>query len=86
MLCARDAGSGIHFERNIDEDSRDNMGAGFVKQLAGAGHRVRVTARDAAKAEAVATQYGAKAVPPPDAAGDLDLVVLAVPTARLSMR
>lgn len=26
-----------------------NMGAGFVKQLAGAGHKVTVTARDSAK-------------------------------------
>lgn len=56
-----------------------NMGAGFVKQLASAGHTVVVTARDLGKAEAVATQYGAKAVPTTDAARNQDLVVLAVP-------
>jgi len=56
-----------------------NMGAGFVKQLANAGHPVVVTARNVAKAEAVAAQYGAKAVPTAGAAKDFGLVVLAVP-------
>jgi len=40
-----------------------NMGAGFVKQLTAAGHQVSVTARDTAKAQAVAQQFGAAAVP-----------------------
>jgi predicted dinucleotide-binding enzyme len=56
-----------------------NMGAGFVKQLTSAGHPVVVTARDVGKAEALASQYGAKAVPTAGAATDQDVVVLAVP-------
>ena len=40
-----------------------NMGSAFVKQLSAAGHQVRVTARDAAKAAALAAQYpGVQAV------------------------
>lgn len=35
-----------------------NMGSGFVKQLSAAGHQAGVTARNAAKAQAVAQQYG----------------------------
>jgi len=55
-----------------------NMGAGFVKQLALAGHTVRVTARDAAKAAALAAQYpGVSAVPAAQAADGQDLVILA---------
>jgi predicted dinucleotide-binding enzyme len=34
-----------------------NMGSGFVKQLSAAGHSVSVTARDSAKAAALAAQY-----------------------------
>jgi predicted dinucleotide-binding enzyme len=56
-----------------------NMGAGFVKQLAAAGHQVTVTARDAAKARALAQQYGATAVLPQDAAKDVAAVVVATP-------
>ena len=55
-----------------------NMGSAFVKQLRRAGHTVRVTARDAAKASALAAQYpGTTAVPAAGAAADADLVVLA---------
>ncbi len=54
-----------------------NMGAGFVKQLAAAGHQVSVTARDPLKAQAVAAQYGAKAVDATNAAGGADAIVLA---------
>jgi 8-hydroxy-5-deazaflavin:NADPH oxidoreductase len=55
-----------------------NMGSAFVKQLRLAGHTVRVTARDAAKASALAAQYpGVTAVPAAGAAADADLVVLA---------
>lgn len=56
-----------------------NMGAGFVKQLAAAGHQVSVTARDIAKAQAVAQQFGANAVPADNAARAVDAVVVATP-------
>jgi len=56
-----------------------NMGAGFVKQLAAAGHQVSVTARDIAKAQAVAQQFGATAVPADNAASGTDAVVVATP-------
>ncbi|GGH66768.1 NADPH-dependent F420 reductase [Comamonas phosphati] len=59
-----------------------NMGAGFVKQLAAAGHQVAVTARDIAKAEAIAGQYNAKAVPVAGAAREQDAIVVAVPSAE----
>lgn len=54
-----------------------NMGSGFVKQLGAAGHQVSVTARNMAKAQAVAQQYGAKAVPTSGSADAVDAVVLA---------
>lgn len=55
-----------------------NMGAAFVKQLTRAGHRVSVTARDAAKAAQVAAAHpGAKAVPVANGAEGADAVVLA---------
>jgi len=54
-----------------------NMGSGFVKQLAAAGHQVTVTARGSAKAQAVAQQFGARAVAAAGAAKDADAIVLA---------
>lgn len=55
-----------------------NMGSGFVKQLSAAGHSVSVTARDATKAIAVASQFtNAKAVPAAGAAVGQDVVILA---------
>ncbi|QRR32443.1 NAD(P)-binding domain-containing protein [Hydrogenophaga sp. YM1] len=55
-----------------------NMGAAFVKQLTRAGHQVSVTARDSAKAQAIASaNTGARAVAAAGAADDADLVVLA---------
>ena len=55
-----------------------NMGSAFVKQLSAAGHSVSVTARDAAKATALAAQYpGVKAVDAAGAADGKDVVVLA---------
>ena len=55
-----------------------NMGSGFVKQLSAAGHSVSVTARDAAKAAAVASQnVNATAVPAAGAAEGQDVVILA---------
>lgn len=56
-----------------------NMGAGFVKQLAAAGHEVSVAARDNTKAQALAQQFGAKAVPADNAASGVDAVVVATP-------
>lgn len=55
-----------------------NMGSGFVKQLSAAGHTVSVTARDASKAAATASQHAnAKAVPAAGAAEGQDVVILA---------
>lgn len=55
-----------------------NMGSAFVKQLSAAGHSVSVTARDAAKAAALAAQYpGVKAVATASAAEGKEVVVLA---------
>lgn len=55
-----------------------NMGSGFVKQLTAAGHSVSLTARDGAKATAVAAQYAtAQAVPAAGAAVGQDVVILA---------
>jgi hypothetical protein len=58
------------------------MGAGFVKQLTAAGHQVSVTARDTAKAQAVAQQFGAAAVPAEGSAASVDAIVLATPYAE----
>lgn len=55
-----------------------NMGSAFVKQLSTAGHAVSVTARDSAKAAALAAQYaGVRAVAAAGAADQQDVVVLA---------
>lgn len=55
-----------------------NMGAAFTKQLARAGHSVRITARDLDKAQELATAHpGAIAIAAADALGDSDVVVLA---------
>lgn len=55
-----------------------NMGSAFAKQLSGAGHIVRITGRDIAKAKALADQYAhASAHVASDALGDSDVVVLA---------
>src|SRR3569832_711518 len=57
-----------------------NMGSAFVKQLSAAGHRVRVTGRDAAKAAALASQYkGVEPVPLQGAADGEDAVIVATP-------
>jgi predicted dinucleotide-binding enzyme len=56
-----------------------NMAAGFVKQLSAAGHQVRVSGRDQAKAQALAKQQGASAVDLADAAQGMDAVVVATP-------
>ena len=55
-----------------------NMGSAFVKQLVTAGHQVAVTARNAEKAQAVATANpGARAVASANAASQADVIVLA---------
>lgn len=56
-----------------------NMGTGFVQQLTRAGHAVRVTARDSAKAQALAAANpGAVAAAADQALADSEVVVLAV--------
>ena len=55
-----------------------NMGSAFVKQLTQAGHQVSVTARDLAKAQALAAAHpGATAVPAAQAAAMADVVIVA---------
>ena len=55
-----------------------NMGPAFVKQLSLAGHQVTVTARDIAKAEAVAAVHPrANAVSPELAANQAEVVIIA---------
>ena len=55
-----------------------NMGSAFVKQLHAAGHQVSVTARDHAKAAALAAQHsGVRAVEAQSAAAGQDVIVLA---------
>lgn len=55
-----------------------NMGSAFVKQLTLAGHQVKLTARDGAKAAQVAAAHsGASAVATAGSAADADAVVLA---------
>ncbi|MCB1928322.1 MAG: NAD(P)-binding domain-containing protein [Rhodocyclaceae bacterium] len=54
------------------------MGSAFVRQLVRGGHQVSVTARNLAKAEALAVAYpGAAAVPSEGAAASADVVVVA---------
>ncbi|MES2401154.1 MAG: NADPH-dependent F420 reductase [Pseudomonadota bacterium] len=63
---------------NITLVGAGNMGAGFVKQLTAAGHKVRITARDFSKAEALAATYaGATALQPAQALGDSQVVIVA---------
>ena len=54
-----------------------NMGSAFVKQLAKAGHQIRVTGRDLQKATALAVSTSATAAPPDRALGDSDAVIVA---------
>lgn len=63
---------------NITLVGAGNMGAGFVKQLTQAGHQVRVTSRDLAKAQALASAHpGVTAVPAAEALGDSQVVIVA---------
>ena len=55
-----------------------NMGSAFVKKLTAAGHAVRVTARDAAKASALAAQHpGAQSVTAANAAQGVEVIIVA---------
>jgi len=55
-----------------------NMGAALVRQLAQAGHRIRVTARDLGKAQALAQPYpNVSAVPAAQALGEAGVVIVA---------
>ena len=63
---------------NITILGAGNMGSAFVKQFTRAGHNVRVTARSAEKAAAVAAANpGAVALPPSEALGDSTVVIIA---------
>jgi predicted dinucleotide-binding enzyme len=63
---------------NITLLGAGNMGAGFAKQLTRAGHKVSVTSRTPAKAQALAAAHpGATAVALADAASHADVIVLA---------
>lgn len=63
---------------NITVIGAGNMGSAFVKQLTRAGHQVSLTARNLAKAQAVASANpGATAVPAANAAAQADVIVLA---------
>ncbi len=53
-----------------------NMGSALTRQLALAGHQVRVTARDIGKASAL-QQPGVSVVPAAEAAADADVVIVA---------
>ncbi len=63
---------------NITIIGAGNMGSGFAKQLTRAGHHVTVTARDLAKAQALAAANpGATAQPTANAAANAEVIVLA---------
>lgn len=63
---------------NITILGAGNMGSALAKQLARAGHRVRITSRDSAKARAVADAVpGATVVAAKDAAAGSDVVIVA---------
>lgn len=63
---------------NITLVGAGNMASGFVKQLSAAGHQIRVTSRDSAKAAALAaTHANTRAVPAAEALADSDVVILA---------
>lgn len=54
-----------------------NMGSAFVKRFTAAGHQVAVTSRDSNKAQVLAKQAGAEAVPALNSARDRDVIVVA---------
>jgi 8-hydroxy-5-deazaflavin:NADPH oxidoreductase len=57
-----------------------NMGSAFTRQLRAAGHQVRVTGRNLAKATELARQNaGVEVVPPQQAAQGADAIIVATP-------
>lgn len=63
---------------NITLIGTGNMGSALAKQLTRAGHAVRITARDPAKAQALAAaNTGAVAAAPADAMAGSDVVIVA---------
>jgi 8-hydroxy-5-deazaflavin:NADPH oxidoreductase len=65
---------------NITILGAGNMAAAFAKQLTAAGHRVKLTGRNLAKASEVASEYaGVEAVEPRGAAQDADAIIVATP-------
>ena len=65
---------------NITIIGSGNMGSAFARQLTAAGHKVRVTGRNAAKASELASQFpGAEAVAQQAAAKDADAIIVATP-------
>ncbi|NSL54604.1 NADPH-dependent F420 reductase [Uliginosibacterium aquaticum] len=65
---------------NITIIGAGNMGSGFVKQLSAAGHKIRVTAQNLDKAQALAAAHaGVEALPAALALGDSQVVIVATP-------
>jgi len=63
---------------NITLIGAGNMGIAFSKRLAAAGHTVRVTSRDLAKAQSLASAYpNVTAAAPADALGNSQVVIVA---------
>ena len=63
---------------NITLIGTGNMGSAFARQLFAAGHQVRVTGRDLAKARALAAQFdGVEACEPQQALAGNDVVIVA---------
>lgn len=63
---------------NITIIGAGNMSAGLTKQLANAGHQIRVTARSHDKAQALASSYpNVTAVPAAEALGQSEVVIVA---------
>jgi predicted dinucleotide-binding enzyme len=63
---------------NITQSGTGNMGSALATQLTRAGHALRITARDPAKAEALAAANpGAVAAAPADALDGSDVVIVA---------
>jgi len=63
---------------NITIIGAGNMSSGLVKQLSVAGHQIRVTSRDLAKAQALASSYAnVTATPASQALGQSEVVIVA---------
>lgn len=63
---------------NITIIGAGNMASGLVKQLAKAGHQIRITSRDGAKAQALASGHAnVSAAPAAEALGRSDVVIVA---------